>query len=87
VKLLVFAVFDDAVKSFMHPQFQQTQGQAIRSFIDSVNTESDKNPLHKHPADYTLFQIGTYDDQTGILESLPVAENLGTALKYRQAKA
>jgi len=83
MKLLVFAVYDDAVKSFMTPIFQQTQGQAIRGFIDAVNSPDAKNSLSKHPEDYTLMQLGSYDDQTGVLESLPTPENLGTALKYR----
>lgn len=80
----VFAVYDNAVKAFMTPFIQQSQGQAIRGFMDACDDE--KTNLSRHPEDYTLFQIATYDDANGRYENLDTPEALGTALKFKSLK-
>lgn len=59
----IYAIRDNAIEAFGQPIFVRAQGQAIRSFIDECNnTESQ---LSKHPADYDLYYIGEYNDNTG----------------------
>lgn len=66
--LKVFAVRDLKAEAFLQPFFSPSVGSAMRAFSDAVN---DKNcPFNKHPADYALFEIGTYDDSSGLLEAL-----------------
>lgn len=86
MKLIVCAVYDDAVKSYMTPVFQQTDGQAIRGFMDAVNSEK-QSQMTAHPEDFSLFKLAEYDDSTGAFTNLPVPECLGAAMKFRQAKA
>lgn len=65
MKLLAFAVFDDKAEAYMPPFFVAAPGQAIRLFTDECkNSES---PVGKHPADYRLYRIGSYDDAGGVL--------------------
>lgn len=74
MKTLVFSVYDSKAEFFGTPFFSQTRGMAIRMFCDAAQ---DKNTmLAKHPNDFILFEVGTFDDSTGVLEAVkPV--NLG----------
>lgn len=80
MKLKVFAVFDSAAEAYLQPFFVQTVGQALRSFSDAVQSEG--HAFNKHAADYTLFQIGEYDESVGRLEPLAVLQPLGNAIEY-----
>ncbi|WNK12518.1 MAG: nonstructural protein [Microvirus sp.] len=61
--LEVVAVFDSAVDAYGRPFFVPHTGQAIRSFTDEVkNPESD---LSKHPGDFVLFHLSTFDERVG----------------------
>ena len=66
--LLVCAVKDSAADAFGRPFFVPTIGLAMRSFIDEVNNR--ESPFNAHPDDYTLFEIGDFDDNSGALVSL-----------------
>lgn len=79
MKLKVFAVFDSAVGAYMQPFFMQSKGQAIRAWQDTINDE--KTQFHAHPSDFTLFELGEYDDQDGAFTNLPAKLSLGTALE------
>lgn len=80
-KLKVYAIFDAAVGAYMHPMFFQSHGQVIRAWLDACNDVS--TSFYKHPADYTLFQIAEYDEESGVLQSLEAKISLGTALELR----
>lgn len=67
MQLLIFAVKDRATDSFAQPMFLQTRNQAIRLFIDEVNRPAQDNPLNKHPDDYDIYEIGSYDQETAII--------------------
>lgn len=81
----VFTVYDSAAEAYMTPFFVVATGQALRSFGDAAS-----DPAHdfgKHAADFTLFEIGRYDDATGRIEMLDAHVNLGTALEYKESKS
>ena len=65
--LIVLSVFDKATGAYMRPWYAQTEGQALRLFIDELR--SGNSPIKDHPEDYSLFQIGTFEDSTGELTS------------------
>ena len=52
---------------------------AMRSFEDFANTPG--NPINKHPSDYTLHFIGTWDDDADTLTDA-TNETLATAEEY-----
>lgn len=67
----LFAVFDSKAAFFGQPFSDQQEGSAIRNFADAVNDGSNQNNMwHKHPEDFSLFQIGEFDNATG--ELLPI---------------
>ena len=63
--LHVCAVLDTAIQSYGRPIFVPAVGAALRSFVDEVNRADKDNMLHNHPSDFTLFELGTFDDGTG----------------------
>lgn len=79
--LQVFCVYDCKAEAYMQPFFFQGRGQAIRAFTDLANDKS--TSVGSHPADYTLFQIGDFNDSSAELGSI-THNNLGNALEFVQ---
>lgn len=79
MKIKIYSIFDSKSESYMAPSFLNANGQAIRAFTDAI--QSAEHPFGKHPADYTLFHIGLYDDQTAKLTPL-TPHNLGNGLEF-----
>lgn len=79
MKLNIYALFDSQIAAFAQPYFSPTNGSALRAFADHVNDKT--SPVNKHPGDYSVYQLGSYDDQTGEIQPLKPAR-IGTALEY-----
>lgn len=62
---MIYAVRDRAIDAFGQPIFCLAEGQAVRSFIDEVN--SSQSSMHAHPEDYDLYFLGQFDDSSGEL--------------------
>jgi hypothetical protein len=61
--MFVYSIFDKTAKQFGLPFFQITDETALRLFGNLVNDKD--SMLNKNPDDYTLFQVGEFDEQTG----------------------
>lgn len=61
----VFGVFDLKAAAYLQPFFSCNPGSAIRAFGDAVR--DGKSPLAIHPEDYQLFELGSFDDNAGLL--------------------
>lgn len=66
--LTVCAVYDSAIKSYGRPFFVPHVGAAIRGFTDEINNS--QSDLFKHPDDYSLFELGAWDDATADFSNL-----------------
>ncbi len=80
----VYSVFDIKGKCYTKPFFMVHNGEALRLFGDAVNDE--KTTLNKHPEDYQLFLIGTFDDNSGQLKSKSNPEFLSNAVDFVKEK-
>lgn len=80
MKLYIFSIFDSKAETFNSPIFLPAIGQARRTFGDQVNDK--ESPFNKHPGDYTLFHIGEYETDTGLLTPLTTPTSLGLAVEY-----
>ena len=67
--LTIVSIKDRAADAFNRPFFVPTAGMAIRSFIDEVNRDHADNQMFAHSDDFDLYEIGTFDDSTGRIES------------------
>lgn len=62
---VITAVKDLAVASFGDPMCNTHVGASMRGFTDEVNRSHDMNMLNKHPEDFELYEVGTFDTDTG----------------------
>lgn len=63
MELMIFSIYDNAAKAFLQPFFAPTVEAAIRMARSVV---SDPNhQFAKYPEDYTLFEIGLFDQGDG----------------------
>jgi len=84
MKLHVFAIRDIAINAFDRPFCVTHLGQAERAFRDAC-TDPQSN-LAKHPEDYELYQLGTFDDGTGVFEvGQPVQISTGKAVVHARS--
>ena len=77
----IFSVYDSAVGSYLTPFFAPSKGAALRSFRDAVNNRD--HQFNKYAADYTLFELGEFDDNNGSVVMLSTPLSLGVALEFR----
>lgn len=75
-----FSIYDSAAKSFLAPFFCGQAGEALRNFKTAANDP--QHMFHKHPTDYTLFEIGYFDDEIGRGEYLDAPHSLGMASQF-----
>lgn len=77
----VFVVYDSKAEAYGMPFYQRSVGEAIRGFAQAAKDPNVQ--LSKSPEDFTLFQIGTYDEFAGTFQLLETKHALGTALELR----
>jgi hypothetical protein len=75
----VFTVFDEKSEAYLQPFFLDTLGQATRAITDCVNDNN--HQFGRHPSDYTLFQLGEFDDILG--EFKMDKKSLGCLIEYK----
>lgn len=63
--LNAYSVYDNKALQYYPPFFASTDGAAVRSLSDMANDSSTN--IGKHPGDYVLYCVGTYNDQNGEL--------------------
>lgn len=79
MRVLAYAVWDDAVKAFIPPFWSRSEGEAKRSFMAACRDQ--KGFKLAHAADYTLFHIGYFDDASGLLEATSAPGRVMTGLE------
>lgn len=64
-KYVMCSVLDLTAQQYGRPFFTISDGSAIRGFSDEVNQPNENSILYKHPDDFQLFRLGTFDDSSG----------------------
>nr|WAE43865.1 MAG: nonstructural protein [Microviridae sp.] len=77
----LFSVYDSALKAFMLPQYYQTSGVAERAFKKGVNTPDQFEPA----ADFTMFELGEFDDETGSVSMHEAPIRVVSALQVKDS--
>ncbi len=78
--LKIFTVYDSKSEAYLPPFYNSSRGAALRAYSDTVNDRS--TPIGAHPADYTLFEMGEFQDETGFIELYSTMINLGVAIEF-----
>ncbi len=78
MRQFIYSIYDTAAAIYQRPFVAQSDGEVTRSFSD-IACDAD-HEIGKHPEDYTLFTIGTFNDKTGeVIGNAP--EKIATALE------
>jgi len=84
MKLKVFSIYDSKAEAYKQPFFMATKGEAVRGILEVLD-----RPDHlfaKYPTDYTLFELGEYDDSNGKMLPLNSPISHGSLLEYQAKK-
>lgn len=76
----VFAIYDSGISTWLTPLYFRNKGEAIRWWAEVCNNPEAK--ISKHPADYTLFEVGTWNDDNNSFNLLAAPVKLGLALEF-----
>jgi len=79
--LKMFTVYDSKSETYLRPFSMLTAGEAVRGFITTLN-----DPITdycKYPADFTLFEVGSFDETTCKLVIHEALINLGNGLHLK----
>lgn len=80
--LKVYSVYDSKIQAYAQPFFMRTRGEAIRGWTDVANDSSTN--MYKYAEDYSLMELGEYDESTGVFQNHSAPQNLGIASQYRK---
>ena len=77
-------MYDSKSETYSPPTMHPARGQAVRSFADAVNQE--QGVIAQHPQDFTLFELGEFDQSTGeiLLADAKVSVVNGLDLKIEE---
>lgn len=76
----IFAIFDSKAEAYLQPFFSQNKATAIRAFSASIVKDQG---FRDHAEDYTLFQIGEWNERLGELVNFESNLALGNGLEFR----
>ncbi|AXH74012.1 MAG: nonstructural protein [Microviridae sp.] len=65
----MYVIYDTKAKFYNKPFFMQNDQIAQRAFTDLANDP--QTDICKHPTDFQLYKVGTYEDATATITSNP----------------
>lgn len=77
----IFSIKDSKAEAYLLPIFAPTVGVAIRIFQNAATKEG--TDFYKYAADYTLFEVGTWDEQKGRVTSIDANKNIINGLDVK----
>lgn len=63
----IYSIYDNKAKIYGTPFMQKSDVQAVRTFAASVNHDEPHNVMHTNSADFDLYSIGTFNEDTAAL--------------------
>lgn len=87
----IYTILDSKAEFHMTPFFARTDAEAIRTFVQAVNDQDNKqNLMAQSPADFTLFYIGEFDEKSGLISASfatvddePLRKSLGNGKDFQ----
>lgn len=77
----LFVVFDSKANAYAPPICLRSTGEGERYLTDLVM--DDKSTVHRYPEDFTLFEIGTYDHQSAVIQLYEAKRSIGIAAQFK----
>jgi hypothetical protein len=70
------------VNAYLQPHPLRNKGEMIRAIINEMS-KPDSN-FAKYPEDYVIYEIGEFDDDTGLIKSYDAPEIIGKVVEFRR---
>lgn len=86
--MYVYSVRDAEAQLYGRPFYTTNAAIATRGFSQQVNTpeiEGQQNDLFLHPESFELYELGTFDDNTGNFELHPQPKAICTAVSVKKS--
>lgn len=77
----IFVIKDSKV-GFMNPAVDQNDFTAIRNL--RVAMSDDHSIIKLHASDFSLYKIGTFDSESGIIDAFPSPEFVADAISLKE---
>ena len=81
MKQQIFSIYDSKAEAYNTPFYLPNENMAVREFTNLANDAD--STVSKHPADYTLFHLGEYDDGGAEFTIFDAKVSLGIALEFK----
>jgi len=82
--LRIYSIFDSKIPAFNSPFTMRSEAEAIRGFSEVANDNG--NNICRFAEDYTLFELGTFDVVTGMINALPTPVAITKAISVRKSE-
>jgi len=79
----IFAVYDSKGRTFGQPFFAISKEVALRSVRSTVQDARADSLLSRYPEDFTLYALGTFNDDTAEFLTDPQPHNLGSLAQFK----
>ena len=73
----IFSVRDAKADCFTRPFVDHNDQTALRAWLQACRDPDTQ--FNKHPEDFTLYQVASFDDQTGVVTSFELPALIGQA--------
>lgn len=78
------ALYDTKARAYRPPFFVAHMDVALRSIREAVNQPG--HELNRHASDFLCYHLGTFDDETGVVETMARPVNHGCIAVMRAAE-
>ena len=82
MRVYLYALYHGSMEVYTAPQPQQNDNMAIQSLYKALQDQN--APVAQNPFDYALFNLGEYDDQSGLITPLIPPKPVITAVEALQ---
>jgi len=72
----LFSLHDMKARQWLPPALIDSEANAIRTLSDVINKSNPESNLAKYPEDFTLYCIGIWDQQTGLITAYKQPESI-----------
>lgn len=81
----LFSIYDHKIKGYLKPFFDVHTGSALRAFEEACREAS--SPFAKFPSDFVLYELGTFNAETGEIKSYSPPIQLATPHQFIKSAA
>lgn len=78
--LKIYTVYDSKAECYLQPFYCKSKGDALRSFAEIANDKQAQ--IGKYPEDFTLFELGSWDESTCLFSIHKGSIALGCAIEF-----